>query len=218
MLDNLINFLSKLEQNNSKTWLDKNRDEYNKLRDWFKFFVEKLINEIARFDNDIGFLEPKNCIYRLNRDVRFSHNKLPYKTYFSASFHHGGKCQKDDVPGYYFQIDSDGILFIAGGSYMIESKKLLRIRKQIVKDPQELKKVLADKKFVRTFYGLSGNQLKTHPRGFDKDHKDIDLLRYKNFTAGYQKLITNFDEDKLQKNILKDFNTLLPFVQWLRGF
>ena len=218
MLEEYIKFIQELSQNNNKAWFDNNRDRWEKIRKDWLVVIQDIIYEVAKFDELIGFTLPKQCVYRINRDVRFSKNKSPYKDCISAVFCPEGK--RDGCVAYYFEIQPDGNIRMGGGWYEIDSKKLLKLRNHIVEnndDVGEFRNILNQKEFQKTYLGLSEwNMLKTNPKGFTKDSTNIDLLKHNNFTAIMVQKI-NFKNDKeFVKEVSKKFKTISPFVKFLR--
>lgn len=218
MLKEYIQFAKELSNNNNKVWFDENRDRWDKIRKEWPAVIQEIIYEIAKFDSSIQFLQPKECIYRINRDVRFSKNKSPYKDYISSVFSPAGK--KDGCIAYYFEITPDGFLRIGGGWYMIEPKRLLAVRNHILEnldDVTEFRNIIDEKVFQKTFNGLSdSNILKTHPKGFAKDSINIDLLKHNNFTAITTQKLNFKDDQDFVKTVSKQFKVISPFIQFLR--
>jgi uncharacterized protein (TIGR02453 family) len=214
MLQQYTQFLAELNQNNNKEWFDLNRESYKKLQNEFQEFVGEIILELGKFDVNVRYLMPKDCTFRINRDVRFSKNKLPYKTYFSAGFHQGGKGAY--TPGYYFQIEHNGDIMIGGGQYFIEPKDMFTFRTKIDDKADQLREIIADKQFIKLFKELEGERLKTHPKGFDKANPNIDLLKFKSF-VGFKRFNINGKTDyQLKKEILTCFKSINPLVQYMR--
>ncbi len=218
MLQEYIQFTQELSQNNNKVWFDDNRDRWEKIRKNWLILVQDIIHEIAKFDDLIGFVLPKQCIYRINRDVRFSNNKSPYKDCISVVFCPEGK--RDGCVAYYFEIQPDGTIRIGGGWYEIDSKKLLKLRNHIAEnneDIEEFRAILNQKDFQKNYIDLSDwNMLKTRPKGFAIDSPNIDLLRHNNFTAiKVQKLVFKDDNDFV-KIIAKNLRVISPFIKFLR--
>ncbi len=174
-------FLSKLSKNNNKDWFDKHRPTYEVAKKNFKEFVGELILNMAKFDPTIGKLQPKDCIFRINRDVRFSKNKAPYKNNFGALLSPGGK--KSFSAGYYIQIQP-GESFIAGGLWQPPTPQINAIRQEIDYNAAEFKKIIDAKTFKKQFGKLSDeDKLKTVPKGYDKSHPEIELLKFKSYIA-----------------------------------
>lgn len=200
----ILTFLGKLEKNNNKKWFEENKKEYKKLRENFIEFVGELIINLAKIDPRIGILNPRKCIFRINRDVRFSKNKSPYKNNFGAFVVAGGKKNSDKVPGYYLHLEPNNC-FVAAGIYRPSSPYLSKIRDKITEEGDELKKIVSNKKFKTLFKELSGDKLKTAPRGFAKDHPQIELLRYKDFLAVHPLNNSEPFNENFLKELLKIF-------------
>jgi uncharacterized protein (TIGR02453 family) len=178
----LLSFLRELEQHNDKEWFEAHKPRYKALQDEFKRFVADLIEEISGFDKTLVGLEPKKAVFRIYRDVRFSKNKHPYKTNFGASLAENGR--KMTKAGYYIHIQPSGQTMVGGGLYMPGPEELKRIRTAIDQDATPLREVLAEKSFQDFFGALRDiDPVKTAPRGFSKDHPDIDLIRQKSFVG-----------------------------------
>ncbi len=177
-----LEFLDKLAKNNNKDWFDKNRHEYLAAKANFENFVQSLINEITGFDPIMKGLEAKNCIFRINRDVRFSNDKSPYKTNMGAFIVKGGKQNGDRNAGYYFHIEP-GKSMLAGGAYVPPSPWLTAIRDKIDDEAEKLVAIVKDPDFKKYFGQLEGEKLKKAPKGFPPDHKYIELLKLKSYLA-----------------------------------
>jgi uncharacterized protein (TIGR02453 family) len=192
-----ISFLTALKKNNKKEWFDKNRPAYEAAKADFQAFLTELIVELAKFDKPVAGLDPKKCMFRINRDVRFSKDKSPYKTNLGASISPGGR--KSDIPGYYIHIEP-GSAFLAGGVWMPEPDKLNAIRQEIDYNFKEFQKVVNDKNFKKHFGKLSEDEkLVNPPKGFEKDNPALEFLKLKSFVA-YEELGS---KDVLSKSFLK---------------
>jgi uncharacterized protein (TIGR02453 family) len=204
-----LDFLKKLKKNNNKEWFDKNRDKYLQAKQNVEEFTALLIKEIAKFNPAVGTLNPKSCVFRIFRDVRFAKDKSPYKLNMGAYISEGGK--KGNKAGYYLHIQPGGQSFLAGGMYMPEAPLLNAIRQEIDYNTDEFKKIIGKKSFKITFGELEGEKLKTVPKGYDKNHPDIELLKYKSYIV-WHKLD---DKELTQKDFLKKsasvFKELHPF-------
>ncbi len=207
-------FLNKLKKNNSKEWFDKNRTLYETAKTDFQKFIDELIVSISNFDTSIKHLKAKECMFRINRDVRFSNNKSPYKTNMGASISPGGK--KSFSAGYYLHIEPSNS-FLAGGMWQPPSPQINAIRQEIDYNVDEFKKIISDKIFKKHFKTLSQeDKLKTAPKGYEKTHPDLDLLKYKSYIV-----VEEFtDEEVLSKNFLKQctsgFQAMYPLNKFLR--
>ena len=177
-----LTFLSDLRLNNDRDWFNANRKRYSEARSDFESFVQAVIDEIIRFDPIFKGLEAKSCIFRINRDTRFSKDKSVYKTNFGAFMVRGGKKNGDRFPGYYLHLEP-GESFIAGGSYIPPTPWLSVIREKIDLNGDELLRIINTREYIKYFNGLDGEKLKVPPRGYPKDHPHIELLKMKSFLA-----------------------------------
>jgi len=207
-----LEFLSKLSKNNNREWFEKNRPAYETAKTNFREFVNELIISTAKFDPSIKHLEAKDCIFRINRDVRFSKNKAPYKNNFGAILSPGGK--KGFDAGYYIQIQP-GASFIAGGMWQPPTPQINAIRQEIDYNTKEFKKIISDKEFKKYFGKLSEeDKLKTAPKGYDKAHPEIELLKFKSYI-----IVHNLkDSEVLSKNFLKHCNDIMKAMKPLNLF
>jgi uncharacterized protein (TIGR02453 family) len=177
-----LSFLSELNKNNNREWFKKNESSYKDAKYNFESFVQEVINEIIDFDPIMKGIEVKSCVFRINRDIRFSNDKSPYKTNFGAFIVRGGKKNGDKFAGYYVHIEP-GKSFIAGGAYVPPSPWLAVIREKIDQEPASFLKILNHKDFVKYFGQISGEKLKTPPRGYASDNPNVDLLKLKSYLA-----------------------------------
>jgi uncharacterized protein (TIGR02453 family) len=177
-----LEFLSDIKRHNDKDWLIENRIRYDTARNNYESFIQAVIDEISKFDPVLRGLGVKSCIYRFNRDIRFSNDKSIYKTNFGAFIIKGGKKFSDRYAGYYIHLEP-GKSMIAGGAYMPPNQWLNAIRENISNDPNPLLNIIKNKNFMNYFGGLDGDKLKTAPKGYPKDHPFVELLKYKSFLA-----------------------------------
>lgn len=171
-----FDFLKALKANNNRDWFNANKDEYLKQHENIIGFADSLLEKLNQHDN-IETPTGKKSLFRIYRDVRFSKDKSPYKSHWSGGFK---RATKELRGGYYFHIEP-GSVFVGGGFWGPSKEDLQRIREDIAMDASELRKIITSKSFKDTFGTLDGEQLKTCPKGFDKEHPDVDLLRYKQF-------------------------------------
>jgi uncharacterized protein (TIGR02453 family) len=210
----LFDFLNRLSKNNNKEWFDANKKEYEVLRkDWITF-VGDCISSVGAFDKRFLGLDPKKCIFRINRDIRFSNNKAPYKNNFGMSLSLGNK--KDEFFGYYLHIQP-GECFIAGGSYSPPPETLAAIRQEIDYNFDAFEKIVTAKDFKSSFGALSGDKLVRPPKGYTADNAAVEYLKHKSFIA--QKKLS--DKDMQDKNVLQNITSLThkmkPFVDFLKN-
>lgn len=212
-----LNFLSDLGKNNSKEWFNLNRNRYEEARKNFEVLVQDLIDGISNFDPILKGLEAKNCIFRIYRDTRFSHDKSVYKTNMGGFIVRGGKKNGERLPGYYVHIEP-GNCFIAGGAYMPPAPWLNNIREKIDENGDELLRILSAKEFKKYFDGIDGEKLKTAPKGFPKDHKHIELLKYKSFTVFKNLKDNDVMSPGFYDYALSAFRAMKPFNDFLAEY
>lgn len=191
-------YLKKLKKNNDRDWFQANKEEYTKHHGAMISFAEELLGKMNEHDN-IETASGKKSLQRIYRDVRFSKDKSPYKSHWGGGFKRATKYLRG---GYYYHIQPGGNSFVGGGFWGPNKEDLLRVREEIATDASEFRDILEGKDFVETFGALQGEQLKSAPKGFDKDHADIDLLRYKQYIFG-----RNFtDEEVLREDFVEQAN------------
>ncbi len=208
----VIQFLQDLSENNNREWFQNNKKCYDESREKVLFLTEVLINEIRKFDSDIPLLEPKDCLFRIFRDVRFSNDKRPYKTNFGSFIAKGGR--KSIYSGYYFHIEPGGS-FVGGGIYMPAAEPLKAIREYIAENGEEFLSIITDKKFKTIFPEMMDDKLKTAPKGYSPDHEFIDLLRYKSFAFSSRLSKSQILADNYIEILVNSFKTLHPVNKFL---
>lgn len=211
-------FLDKLRENNNSEWFKANEEEYREARADVISFVSQIIQGLSIIDTSIQsqYLEPHKCIKRINRDIRFSLNKTPYKTHFFVLFNPSG--YKSEGPGYYMFIEPNGS-FVGGGVYMPPTAVLNKFRKEIEYNLAEWEEIINAPSFIKTFpEGVQASSLlKTVPRGFDKESEAIEYLRMK----GYHTIrrLSNKDltsADAVSK-VLNSYKEAHPMVRFLNA-
>ncbi len=201
-----LDFLKDLSQNNDRNWFAEHKARYQQAQAEFKAFMSEVHDEL----NKIDVIE-KMKIFRIYRDVRFSKNKAPYKTNFSGGFSREGKMRRG---GYFFSFEN-GESFVGGGFWGPESKDLKYIRDGILREEDAYRSLLASKEIQEHFGGLTGEELKTAPRGFDKNHSAVDLIRKKQFL-----LTKQYDENVVTSSDFKDilvdsFTKMKPYFDFM---
>jgi len=212
MSKNYLPFLYELSLNNHKDWMDANRDWYQEVRAEFLGDVDFLLKEISHWEPEMSNFKAKDCVFRQNRDIRFSTNKEPYKTNFAAYFAVGGK--KSNGPGYYLHIQPEQS-FLAGGIWMPSAEILKKIRQEIDYSGNELTEILQEPEFKKAFSGLEGEKLKTTPKGYEADHPHIDLLRHKSFIVSTLILDEEINSGKFRQKAISHFKKVKPFHDFL---
>ncbi len=211
-----LQFLSTLKENNNKPWFDANRKTYEIAKKNFAEVVHELIEGIGKFDKSIeeAQLEVKNCTFRINRDVRFSKNKDPYKTNFGASFGKGGK--KAHSAGYYLHIDS-AQCFLAGGIWMPEPSDLKKVRTEIDYNFDEISSILTAESFKKYFpKGLDRDAATVRPpKGYEETNPAIDLIKLKSFTVSSIIDSKEILKPNFADAVLEGFKAMQPYIEFL---
>ncbi len=211
-LENSLSFLADLAKNNHRDWMDANKKRYHEARDEFKEFVGEVIGKVQEFDDKIAGLQPKDCIFRLNRDIRFSKDKSPYKTNFGASISSGGR--KSPFAGYYLHV-MPGNNFTGGGIYMPEADTVKKIRQEIDYNPKPLLDLMEQPDFKKTYGPMQGDALKTAPKGYPKDHPNIELLRHKSFYFMTNMPDAEMKSEKAVDLVIEKLKLLRPGIAYI---
>ena len=211
-----LNFLKSLSKNNNKPWFDAHRNEYLEARTDFENFVSILIKKIAQFDKDIEELRIKDCVFRINRDIRFSKDKTPYKTNMGAGFNRGGK--KSIYAGYFFHAEPGGKSFAGGGLWMPMAPELKKIRQEIDYNLDEFKSIVQNKNFVSEYKELEKTpdlKLSNLPRGYEKDNPAAEFLKFKSIVVTKPLADDDLTSKNLTEKVIKAFKTLQPLVNFI---
>ena len=208
----VIQFLNELSENNNREWFQNNKKRYDESREKVLFITEVVINEIRKFDPEVPLLEPKDCLFRIFRDVRFSNDKRPYKTNFGSFIAKGGR--KSMHAGYYFHIEPSGS-FVGGGIYMPAAEPLKAIREYIAENGEEFLSIINNKDFKKVYPEMMDDKLKTAPKGFSPDHEFINLLRYKSFAFSSQLNKSQILADNYIEKLVHSFKILQPVNRFL---
>ena len=202
-----LEFLAKLEKHNNREWFNEHKPEFKIHQNQVKMCFEDLYKSLNSHDVNDRFK-----MFRIYSDVRFSKNKLPYKTHFAASYHR----KKPELRGgYYIQIKPNNQSFIATGFWNPEKEDLFRIRKEFEQDDEEFRDIINSNSLQSVWGNLQGDELKTAPRDFDKNHHAIDLIRRKQFI--FTKSFS--DEEVLKPDFFKRaneaFRAIRPFFDYM---
>jgi uncharacterized protein (TIGR02453 family) len=211
-----VQFLKALQKNNHKTWFDANRKSYEAARSNFAAFIDEVIALHGKKDSSIASLTAKECMFRINRDVRFSKNKDPYKTNFGASINQGGK--KSVYAGYYFHLEPGNKSFVGGGLYVPEPAVVKSVRQEIDYNWDEFKAILRNKSFTKAYGDLSrweGMVLSREPKGYEKDNPAIEYIRFKSWIASAEISDEQLMEKDLSKQVAQAFAALQPLLLFL---
>lgn len=207
-------FLNDLAENNNREWFAANKPAYLAAKADTEAFTVSLIREASRFDPLLAELQPKDCLFRIYRDTRFSKDKTPYKTHMGLWLCPTGR--NSNGPGYYLHI-APGASFLAGGYWMPAPAHLKAIRQEIDYNSQELKQLLEAASFRKFFSGLDEEHaLKTAPQGYPKDHPDIDLLKLKSFTVRAPLKDSALTGARAARSVARGWEALYPLNSYLR--
>ena len=209
MLEKSLSFLSILKDNNYKEWFHENKPMYDEARKEFESFVALLIHEIKLIDNEVGYPEPKDCIFRIFRDIRFSNDKTPYKTNFGAYIAKGGG-RKSEYGGYYFHLEPGNCL-LAGGIWLPQPDILKAVREEIYHNADEFQAILSEKEFKKHLGGIDQDyMLKTSPKDYPKDWPHIEWLKHKSYTVSKALPQELVGSDKLAEEVRTVFKAIKP--------
>ncbi|TCZ72800.1 DUF2461 domain-containing protein [Flaviaesturariibacter aridisoli] len=211
-----LKYLSALKKNNNKEWFDTHRTAYEAARIDFSNFIQLVIDALAKHDPAITGQSARGCLFRINRDIRFSHDKTPYKSNFGASIKRGGR--KSGFAGYYFHLEPGNHSFIGGGLWMPEAPRLKAMRQEIDYNWSEFAGILAARPFKKTFTDLyQGNdqRLSTMPKGYEKDNPAATYLKLKSFIAETTVTDEELTKASLHKKTVEAFVALKPLLDFI---
>jgi uncharacterized protein (TIGR02453 family) len=208
----MFDFLSDLEQHNNRPWFEGHRVEYELARARFESFVDELIHAYGGME-DFGGTTARDCVMRIYRDTRFSKNKSPYKINMGATLASGGKKSVRLV--YHLHLQPHDQSLIAGGLYMPSPEQLAGFRKAIDQDAAPFKVILTDKEFKKYFGTLEGDQLKSVPQGYSREHAEIDLLRFKQVVVVHRLSDETVLSPKFGAHTIKVFTPMKLFLDYL---
>lgn len=210
-----LHFLAELAENNHKPWFDANKKLYASAKQNCLDVAASLLSEMQKLDAGLEMLQPKDCMFRINRDIRFSADKSPYKTHFGIALHIGGK--KSGLAAYYLHVEP-GNAFAGGGIWMPEAPVLKKIRKEIHYFPEEWLSVIRNPDFIKRFNSLdveSGAKLSRPPKGFDPENPALEWLKLKSFTATFPIADDLLCSEKALPMILDAWKRLMPMLHFL---
>jgi uncharacterized protein (TIGR02453 family) len=207
-----LQFIDDLTENNNRDWFLDNKKRYDKFKTDYQSLVAAFLAEIKPLDSSLELLEVKNCTFRINRDIRFSKDKTPYKNHLGVWMSSGVKGA--NRAGYYIHIGKNES-FLAAGCYSPEAEELKKIRKEIAFFYEDLEEIVNEKSFQQVFGSLDQtNSLKNAPKNYEKDHPAIEFLKLKSFVATQK-----FDyKDATKSNFVKDTVAKLIVLKPLNDF
>lgn len=210
-----IKFLKDLKKNNNKPWFEEHRKQYEAAKTDFENLTVAVLQATAKFDATIATLQPRDCLFRINRDIRFAKDKTPYKTNFGMGISKGGK--KAVSAGYYLHCEP-GEAFVGGGMWMPMPPELKKVRQEIDYNWVEFEKLVKEKKFKTVYSDLlkdTETSLTRPPKGYDETNAAIDYLKLKSF-LGLRKLTDEeLQSDGLVKTVTTSFEILKPLLDFM---
>lgn len=209
----ILDFLSELKEHNQKEWMDGNRSYYEQAKNEFKSLVSDILESMKKIDPSLEMLSVNDCIFRLNRDIRFSADKTPYKSWMAAVMSEGGKKSLNAV--YYLHLQPGGESMVAGGMYQPAGEQLRKIRQEVDYNAAELKQIVEAPDFRKYFGEIQGEKLSRAPKGYAPEHPNIEFLKLKSFLA-----VRNFTDQEVTSpgftdQVIETFRAVQPLNDFL---
>lgn len=214
----LYDFLRRLDQNNNREWFKANKAEYEELRQLWLLDIDRLIANMTEWWPQLAGLTAKQCVYRIYRDTRFSQDKTPLKTYFSAGFSAAGRSAHD--AGLYLQVgpgrfDENIESGLFGGVWCPDSPTLKKLRKAIVDNIEEFEEIIHAPEIEKFYPGWCGAALKTVPKGYDRNHPQAELLRLKDYGKFHPTPEKFYSDPSWVERTSELFSYLKPLIDFL---
>ncbi len=209
----ILKFLKALKENNSKEWMQANKSEYLEQKQVFANLVQITIDELSGFDANIVGVEPKQCIFRINRDIRFSKDKTLYKNHFGAYMASGGR--KSLLPGYYLHLEPGNKSILAAGLYRPGSDLLNKVRQEIDYNGEGFKSIVEKSTWRKEFGELEGERLIRAPKGYPLDHTSIKYLQLKSLLAVLRLKDSEVTVSDFHSVAIRRFKRMHPLVEFL---
>ena len=214
-MEQILSFLGSLAGNNNRGWFNDNKNVYQDALDRFRGFIHDVLNGITQLDPSLADLDAKDTIFRIYKDVRFSKDKLPYKTHFGAWMTKGGRKSTD--AGYYFHLEP-GNCFMGAGVYMPPKEQLQLIRQEIVFNPSSYLDLIGDLILKQGYErGGSEDKLKKGPAGFPIDFEYMEEIKYKHYIYSKYYKDTDVLKENFIESLVADFGGLIPYVNYLNN-
>jgi uncharacterized protein (TIGR02453 family) len=210
-----LKFLKDLAKNNDKSWFEPHREQYEEAKQDYEGFIQAVLDRQSKKDEDLKELTAKKCMFRINRDVRFSKDKSPYKTNLGASMNRGGK--KSVFAGYYFHCEP-GKSFAGGGLWMPMPPDMKKIRQEIDYCYDEFHQIVTAKKFKQVYgelHSAGDIKLTKVPQGFEKDNPAAEYLKLKSWLAMREVSDAELTSKDLVKKTVEAFEALQPMIKFL---
>jgi len=210
-----LRFLKQLNKNNHKPWFDAHRADYEAAKIDFQNFIQLVIDHLQKFDTTITGITARDCLFRINRDIRFAKDKTPYKTNMGASIKAGGK--KSPFAGYYFHLEP-GKTFVGGGLWMPNAEVLKNVRQEIDYNWNEFQEIINEKPFKKMYgdvYKGKELSLSTTPKGYEKENPAVEYLKLKCFIAETTLEDAELTKGTLHRKTIDAFTALMPFLKFI---
>ncbi len=207
-----LDFLAELKENNNKEWFHANRKRYDTEKDRFVQFTEEVLNGVAKFQDNLLNTQVKDCVFRINKDIRFSKDKSPYKLNLACAIGPGGR--KSGKIDFYVHIQPNGESFIGGGMYMPTPKQLADFRQEIDYNPSHLKDIIHEDTFREYFKEIWGERVKGSPKGYTIEHPEIELLRYKQLFFMHRYSDKEVVSADFANEVIKGCKLLKPYLDY----
>ncbi|RDV16208.1 DUF2461 domain-containing protein [Pontibacter diazotrophicus] len=208
-----LQFLAELAAHNTREWFAEHKSRYEDARKNYISFLDEMLQEMQHFEPAARGQRGKDLVFRIYRDVRFSKDKRPYKDHFGAYVAEGGR--KSTLPGYYLHLAGNNNSFVAGGLWMPPADQLKAVRQEIDYNLDAFKGIVESTDFKNRFGELQGEQLKTTPKGYDRENPAIDYLRHKSWNAIMPLPDNVVLQDNFMQVVLDAFQALKPFNDFL---
>jgi uncharacterized protein (TIGR02453 family) len=206
-------YLHDLKNNNTREWFHANKKRYDTVKSDFEETIKELIGSISEFENMTG-VDVKHCNYRIARDVRFTNDKVPYKSWLSASFSEGGR--KSGRMDFYLHIQEEES-FLGGGMWSPSAEQLMKLRQEIDYNAKELKSIIHNPEFLKMFGEAQGESVKSAPKGYSKENPEIDLLRKKQMFFLHKFTKEEVCSPDFVKKVTETAKALKPFLDYLNA-
>ncbi len=210
---NTLAFLKELPEHNTREWFQENKARYDAARKNYMDFLDELLTRMRAFEPAAYGQQGKDLVFRIYRDVRFSNDKRPYKDHFGAYIAEGGR--KSTNPGYYLHLAGHNNSFVAGGLWMPPAGQLKAVRQEIDYNLAAFKDIIEAPSFKKRFGAVTGEQLKTTPKGYDKDNPAIEFLRFKSWNAVMPVRDEAVLSDGFIDTVVEAMEVLKPFNDFL---
>jgi len=210
-----LRFLSNLEQNNNREWFHANRKDYEQTKEEFEDLCQEILTGIAQFQENLLNTTVKSCILRINRDIRFSADKSPYKKYLGAGFGPGGK--SSGKVDFYLHIQPNNESFLGGGMWAPTGSQLASFRQEIDYSPHIIKGIIEEENFKSYFNEIHGERVKKMPKGYATDHPDIELLKYKQLFFVHKYTDKEVLSENFSLEVIRGCKILKPYLDYINN-